>query len=68
MHNILPKNRAFALFIISQKTELVLVSCSIVAITNLLNQHIGVRRCLINHSTVTTTELSYADISIFAFH
>ena len=59
------KNRAHALFIISQKTELVLVSSSVVAKANLLNQHIGVRSSLINQRTVATPELGHANISIF---
>jgi len=39
----------------------VLVSCSIVTKANLLNQHIGVRGCLINQRTVAATELGHAN-------
>ena len=42
-----------------------LVSCCIVAKTNLLNQHIGVRSSLINQRAIAATELGHTNISIF---
>ena len=65
IHKLPPKkNRAYALFFCSTDLELVLMSSSVVAETNLLYQHRRAVSGLVNGCGVAAAALRYGDFSI----